>query len=105
MGSPVLGTEGPRATGIITLLPLRDAPVFGIEADEVYAKRKGVGKQTGELKHNGDARSTVVGGKHGLMPVGLIRVVVGPGTTIPVGTDEHTLGLFRTIAGDDISAA
>ena len=35
IGSPVLGTEGPRVAGIVDGTPLGGAPVFGIEADEI----------------------------------------------------------------------
>ena len=36
------------------------------------------------------------------MPVGLIRIVIGPGTAVPVRTDENAVFEFWTIAGDDV---
>ena len=36
------------------------------------------------------------------MPVGLIRIVISPGTAVPVGTDEDAVFEIRTIAGDDV---
>ena len=36
------------------------------------------------------------------MPVGLIRIVIGPGTTVPVGTEEDTVCEIRAIAGNDV---
>ena len=38
IGCPVLGTEGPSVTRVVGFFPLREAPVFGIEAEEVYSK-------------------------------------------------------------------
>jgi hypothetical protein len=38
IGRPVLGTESPSVTRVVSLFPLGEAPVFGIEADEVDAK-------------------------------------------------------------------
>ena len=36
------------------------------------------------------------------MPVGLVGVVISPGTTIPVGTEQDAVGEFWTVAGNDI---
>ena len=36
------------------------------------------------------------------MPVGLVGVVVGPGTAVPVGTDEYAVAELGAVAGDDI---
>ena len=38
ISSPVLGTKGPSVTRVVGIFPLREAPVFGIEAEEVEAK-------------------------------------------------------------------
>ena len=38
IGCPVLGTEGLSVTRVVGFFPLREAPVFGIEAEEVYSK-------------------------------------------------------------------
>ena len=35
ISSPVLGTKGPSVTRVVGIFPLREAPVFGIEAEEV----------------------------------------------------------------------
>ena len=37
IGSPVLGTKGPSVTRVVGFFPLRKAPVFSIETDEVYS--------------------------------------------------------------------
>ena len=36
------------------------------------------------------------------MPVGLIRIVISPWTTVPVGTDQDAVCEVRAIAGDDV---
>ena len=108
MGGPVLGTEGPRVAGIGGGAPLGGAPVFGVEADEIDSEGKAVGlalrqaQGPSELEEDGDAGGTVVGGEDGLMPVGFVGVVVGPGTAVPVGTKQDTLGELGTVAGDDV---
>ena len=59
-------------------------------------------KQSCYLEHDGDTGGAIVGGEDGFMPVGLIRIVISPGTAVPVGTDEDAVFEIRTIAGDDV---
>ena len=105
MGGPVLGTEGPRVAGIGGGAPLGGAPVFGIEGDEIDSDLQTIWRrcyQAGELEHDGDTGGAIVGGEDGLVPVGLIGIVIGPGTAVPMGTDEDTAGQLGAVAGDDI---
>ena len=102
MGGPVLGTEGPRVAGIGDGAPLGGAPVFGIEGDEIDSDLQTIWQLTGELEHDGDTRGAIVGGEDGLVPVGLVGIVIGPGTAVPMGTDEDTAGQLGAVAGDDI---
>ena len=105
MGGPVLGTEGPRVAGIGGGAPLGGAPVFGIEGDEVNSDLQTIWRrcyQAGELEHDGDAGGAIVGGEDGLVPVGLVGIVIGPGTAVPMGADEDAAGQLGAVAGDDI---
>ena len=102
MGSPVLGAEGPGVALVGDVAPLRGAPVFGIEGNEIDADFQTIRQQAGELEHDADAGGTVIGGEDGLMPVGLVGVVVGPGTAVPVGTDEYAVAELGAVAGDDV---
>ena len=36
------------------------------------------------------------------MPASLIGVIISPWATVPVGTEQDTVGEFRTVAGDDV---
>ena len=54
------------------------------------------------LEHDGDTGGAIVGSEDGFMPVGLIRIVIGPRTAVPMGTDEDAVCEIRTIAGDDV---
>ena len=58
---PILGTQSPRVT-VGHVAPLRYAPVFCVETDKVdsYGGRVVLLQQTGQLKHDGHARGSVV---------------------------------------------
>ena len=88
-GGPVLGTERPGVS-IHLIAPLGNAPVFRIETNEVHCDtgRVMLLQQACQFQHHSHTRSTVVGSHHRFAPVGRVRVVVSPGTTVPVGTDE-----------------
>ena len=103
IGSPVLRAEGPRVASVGHIAPLRRAPVFSIEADEVDADACTLRLElTGQLEHDGNTRGTIVGRHDGRTVVGGVRIVVGPRTAVPVGTDEDTLAEVGTVAGDDV---
>ena len=104
IGGPVLGTEGPGVTVVGSVAPLGDTPVFSIEADEIESDFKGVGQQAGQFEHDGYARGTVVGGNDGRMVIGLVRIVISPRSTIPVGTDEDAVLELGLVAGYDVRA-
>ena len=38
------------------------------------------------------------------MPVGFVRIVICPGATVPVGTEQDTVGELGTVAGNDVGA-
>ena len=83
------------------------APILSIKADEIdaYGQLAGVSlQQTGNLQHHAHAAGSVVSSHHGFRVVGFIRVVVSPGTTIPVGTEHDALLFVWLIACNDIIA-
>ena len=84
--------------------PLWRAPVFGIKAYKVDAIGQGgvVLKQPSQLQHHGNSTGTIVGSHHRFAPIGAVRVVVGPRTTVPVGTEQDAFGGLWFVFGHDV---
>ena len=83
------------------------APVLSVKAYKIdaYGETTGVClQQTGNLQHYAHATGAIISSHHRLGVVGFVRVVVSPGTTVPVGTEQDTLLFFWLIARNDIIA-
>ena len=83
------------------------APVLSVKAYKIdaYGQLAGVSlQQTGNLQHYAHATGAIIGCHHRLGVVGLVWVVVSPGTTVPVGTEQDALLFFWLIACNDIIA-
>ncbi len=81
------------------------AIVFGIKEDDVYSDICRMGFQLAcyfeEYTH---AAGTIIGTKDGRVVILGVRVGIGPGTTVPMGTQQHTLLQFRLVRADDIAS-
>src|SRR3712207_80345 len=107
MAAPVLCAQGPRVRIVGHAGPLRRTPVLGVETYEVNSQMGrqplSVGmEQSGHFQHDGHTAGSVVGSHDRLLPIGRIGVVIGPRTTVPMGTEENTGGSRGVVRSHDV---
>ena len=102
---PELRTEAPGVARAKTVLcPLRSAQILGIEANHVDAcLYRVLLQQTTYLQHDGHAAGSIVGRKDGRVVVGLVGVVIGPGTRVPMCTQQDAVRVAGIDAGYDVA--
>ena len=80
------------------------AIVFGIKEDDVYSDICRMGFQLAcyfeEYTH---AAGTIIGTKDGGVVILGVSVGIGPGATVPMGTQQHSLLQFGLVRADDIA--
>ena len=102
---PVLSAQCPGVSVAAACFhPLRCAPVFSVEADEVntHVRADCIVQQSCYLQHHAHTRCAVVGSHHRCFVVSFVRIVISPWSAVPVCTEHDALFGLRLKAGNNV---
>ena len=86
------------------LFPLRSSQIFGIETNKVNTDiHRLLLYESAHFEHNSHTAGSIIRTKNRGAMVRLVRVVVCPGTAIPVSTKQNPVGIGRVDACNDVA--